>query len=70
MGCEICGRGSCTRSFHALEEQQSFDDTADNVKDRLKSEIEYKLGRLSCEDIGDVQYVKLDDVQNIIDCLS
>jgi hypothetical protein len=25
MACEICGRGSCTRSFHSLEEQEEFD---------------------------------------------
>lgn len=23
--CEICGRSSCTRSFHALSEQEEFD---------------------------------------------
>lgn len=26
MACEICGRGSCTRSFHSLEQQQLYDD--------------------------------------------
>ena len=25
MGCEICGRSDCTRSFHSLEEQEEFD---------------------------------------------
>lgn len=25
MACEICGRTSCTRSFHSLEEQEEFD---------------------------------------------
>jgi len=25
MSCEICGRGSCTRSFHSLSEQEEFD---------------------------------------------
>lgn len=24
-GCEICGRGSCTRSFHSLSDQEDFD---------------------------------------------
>lgn len=23
--CEICGRSSCTRSFHSLSEQEEFD---------------------------------------------
>ena len=25
MSCEICGRGSCTRSFHSIEAQEEFD---------------------------------------------
>ena len=25
MSCEICGRSSCTRSFHSLEAQEEFD---------------------------------------------
>lgn len=25
MACEICGRGSCTRSFHSLEAQERHD---------------------------------------------
>lgn len=26
MSCEICGRGSCTRSFHSIEAQEEFDE--------------------------------------------
>ena len=25
MACEICGKSSCTRCFHSLEEQEEFD---------------------------------------------
>lgn len=25
MSCEICGRSSCTRSFHSIEAQEDFD---------------------------------------------
>ena len=25
MGCKICGRSSCTESFHSLEEQEEFE---------------------------------------------
>ena len=25
MPCEICGRSSCTRSFHSIKEQEEFD---------------------------------------------
>ncbi len=24
MGCKICGRGSCTESFHSLPEQEQY----------------------------------------------
>ena len=25
MSCDICGRGSCTQSFHSLEVQEQFE---------------------------------------------
>lgn len=25
MACELCGRGSCTRSFHSIKDQEAFD---------------------------------------------
>ncbi len=25
MACELCGRSSCTRCFHSLDEQEEFD---------------------------------------------
>ena len=43
MGCEICGRNNCCKSFHSLEEQKSFDDVADIVKDKCRSIIRRKL---------------------------
>lgn len=46
MGCEICGRNSCTRSFHSLEEQSQFDSVADSIKERMKDYIKDKLSRL------------------------
>lgn len=30
MSCEICGRNSCTRSFHSLEAQERFDELKNN----------------------------------------
>ena len=30
MSCEICGRNSCTRSFHSLEMQERFDRIKNN----------------------------------------
>jgi len=38
MACEICGRYSCTRCFHSLEEQGEFDEHYEKVKDSMKSE--------------------------------
>lgn len=43
MACEICGRNSCTRSFHSIKEQERFDDRqkmSNNVDD-LRVEIQY-----------------------------
>lgn len=41
MSCEICGRSSCIRSFHSLEQQERFDkkqSMSDNIDD-LREEI-------------------------------
>lgn len=43
MSCEICGRGSCTRSFHSIEAQEEFDerqsmsDDVDTLREELQS---------------------------------
>lgn len=42
MSCEICGRGSCTRSFHSLEAQEEYDERQsmpDDV-DELRREVQ------------------------------
>ena len=33
MSCEICGRGSCTRSFHSSDEQARFDRMQEAIED-------------------------------------
>jgi hypothetical protein len=68
MGCEICGRGSCTRSFHSLEEQDEFDreNKTDEIKERLRGIIERGVDRLRGEHIGDDYYAKLSDVIDVI----
>ena len=42
MACEICGRSSCTRSFHSIEEQNDFDDRQlmSSDVDELRCEIQ------------------------------
>lgn len=70
MGCEICGRGACTRSFHTLQDQEEFDQVnkTDEIKERLRNIIEKQLGRLKTivNDSDDDEYVKLSDVIDII----
>jgi len=67
MGCEICGRGSCTKSFHSIEEQNNFNDIADDIKNRAKEIIKQRMNRLSYEEIEDEIYVKLSDVIDTIE---
>ena len=62
MGCEICGRSSCTASFHSIEEQQNYDSVADNIKERAKQTISNKIDRLSGHYHGSNYYIKLSDV--------
>ena len=68
MGCELCGRGSCTRSFHSIEEQNTFDETADSVKERQKSQILTTVNRVKgWYDENDNYVVKLEDVLTAIE---
>lgn len=68
MACEICGRNSCTRSFHPLEEQSDFDEVADNVKERMRDELKRQIERLKdyAED-SDKTLVDLSEVISVID---
>lgn len=68
MGCEICGRGACARSFHSLEEQEEFDrvNKTDEIKERLRNIIERQVNRLKGDYIEDDYYVKLSDVIDVI----
>ena len=68
MGCEICGRGACTRSFHSLEEQEGFDreNKTDEIKERIRNIIEKQVNRLKGDYIEDDYYVKLSDVIDVI----
>ena len=36
MGCRICGRGSCTQSFHSLEEQQEHEEIYGMWEDKIE----------------------------------
>lgn len=45
MSCEICGRGSCTRSFHSLAAQDEFDNPVTDA-DRI-AELEAENAKLT-----------------------
>lgn len=35
MACEICGRSSCTRSFHSFSEQDEFDTKTGTLQKKM-----------------------------------
>ena len=39
MGCRICGRSSCTESFHSPEQQEEFNKYADMSDSDLIGEL-------------------------------
>lgn len=46
MACDICGRGSCTESFHSLEEQERYEkviaafEKARELRAQVRAELE------------------------------
>ena len=70
MSCEICGRSSCSKSFHSIDEQQEFDIQADDIKDRMGISLAYKINRLDCIEDNEKYYVSLDEVIEIIESYS
>ena len=69
MGCEICGKNACTRSFHSLDEQIEFDEIhhVDVIKENTIGEILYKIRRLKRITIDGSDYVNYDTVINSIE---
>lgn len=68
MGCEICGRNTCTRSFHSLEEQGEFDNVADEVKERMRSILIGQIERL--QDKGKDEEEVLVSLSEVIDVIN
>lgn len=67
MACEICGRNSCTRSFHSIDEQNDFDKEADKVKERMKEYLMREIHKL--KDYGsdpDRYLIDFNEVESII----
>lgn len=68
MACEICGRNSCTRSFHSHEEQSEFDDKIDVVKESIKNKLLSGLkGLKDYYDEEDTHCVSFSDVEFLIE---
>ena len=68
MSCPICGRGSCTESFHSIEEQERFDAVAGMDEYQLRREV-VDL-RLEIKDLKakmDTLEGDLEDLQNSIE---
>ena len=54
MSCEICGRSSCSRSFHSLAAQESFDSQPKdlNAANERIAELEANIKTLRKSGIG------------------
>ena len=44
MSCRICGRNSCTESFHSLEEQDQYEEKDGRLVRKNPNETEELLG--------------------------
>lgn len=68
MACEICGRNSCTRSFHSLEEQTQHDESAENVKKHVRNELLSRLNKLKdyWDEEQNISTVSFSDVEEMI----
>ena len=67
MSCEICGRNSCTKSFHSIAEQNQLDNFADEIKERAKNIIKTQVNRIDGYFDNDEYFIRLDDVLRIIE---
>ena len=68
MACEICGRNSCTRSFHSLEEQSEYDEQVDQVKGSIRNKLLSGLKSLTdYYSEEDIHCVSVSDVESLID---
>lgn len=66
MACEICGRYSCTKSFHSLEEQNNFDDMADKVKESIRNYLLKYINRIDYIEIEDKIYIDIEKVEELV----
>jgi hypothetical protein len=67
MACEICGRGSCTKAFHPIGEQDEFDQIADKVKEKFKDYLKDQIERVDSVNQDGTIYVDYDEMLNAIE---
>ena len=68
MACEICGKTSCTRSFHSLADQEEYDNQVDNVKEGIKNNLLRGLRKLTDYYAkNDVHCVSVSEVESLIE---
>ena len=67
MNCQICGRNSCCKSFHSLEEQESFDNVSDNIKIKIYDDLIYHIDRCESIEQEDKLYISYDEMREVIE---
>lgn len=66
MACNICGRSSCTESFHSIDEQVLYNEIMDKAVDKIKPSLIRKIDFIKGHYHGDNYYIKFTDVIEII----
>ena len=71
MSCEICGRSSCTRSFHSLEAQELFDEMNGKDRDDLINDVVELRAKLAAAreklELSEERYIANRDLLNGIE---
>ena len=61
------GKDNLLPVFGKCRPMIQLDEVADKVKDRMKNELKHNVNRLNYEEIDGEIYVKLEEVENLID---
>jgi uncharacterized linocin/CFP29 family protein len=66
MSCRVCGRSSCTESFHSFEEQRELEDNEEKYAKPIVERIHRRISRIYAIEVDGEYYYKCDDIDNII----
>lgn len=71
MSCEICGKTSCSKSFHSIDEQSQHEEIIEQAISNLKQKLINKINRsafwMDNEEGEEKEVLNLNDVINIIE---